>query len=707
MKNFLLAIFAVFFFNLALNAQSDGFFRGGSSNETTRDPLAEDYGINNYGIGETVPLGNGLLILIGAGAGYVVARRKHMSKKYISLLVACFILFTFTNCKKKVPTVTNVDAPSVYITLNMDNGSRVIVDPTNGGANDYASVTFELNDTIYVGNNGLYCGKLVYDGEKFAGTITPTSADNTDYLHFYFMGNKTPKNKTIEIIDKKEVIQLSNMKPVVNNTEQISVLITDQTSKYPVISYARSNIMYTSKISRYSARLQNKCAIVKFNITNDNIPASNAVSITGMKNLVTVNFAANNYAKEGGSAIGEPYAYSMYGEGDITLHPEGEDGAHERWAILLSQAAVTNAGASGPGSFTRVLFSVDAINANDYKPDGIDVTLFTPNPGAFCINKNYDQVFFAPGNLQYTRTSTSVDWSTGSWSFMPNQTDYDPTANTSIDVVKDYNNNYMTSISHFGWGTSGYHDSNDTYNVNYHPWCTTWDTIDRTYKINTYGYGPSLNMTTSYDLTGTSANYDWGMYNAIYNPVTNTTDPAGTWHTPSSKDMVFILGPNISIAPVYDGSSPNARRSATVNGVPNARYAKAFLFGQIHGLIIFPDGYKHPDGLRGPDYINVMNVEAAWNANQYNSDEWNSMQTAGAVFLPAAGCHETYKNGRVAIHSISNYCYYWTSSAAGSDGTRAKNVRVSNTDMVPDSYAHRARGSSVRLVRPASSPSSK
>lgn len=126
-----LAIFAVFFFNLALNAQSDGFFRGGSSDETSRDPLA----------------------------------------------------FTTGN------------VPSVYITLNMDNGSRVIVDPTNGGANDYASVTFELNDTIYVGNNGLYCGKLVYDGEKFAGTITPTSADNTDYLHFYFMGNKTPKIK--------------------------------------------------------------------------------------------------------------------------------------------------------------------------------------------------------------------------------------------------------------------------------------------------------------------------------------------------------------------------------------------------------------------------------------------------------------------------------------------------------------------------------
>ena len=33
-------------------------------------------GISNYGIGETVPMGSGLLILLGAGLGYVALKKK-------------------------------------------------------------------------------------------------------------------------------------------------------------------------------------------------------------------------------------------------------------------------------------------------------------------------------------------------------------------------------------------------------------------------------------------------------------------------------------------------------------------------------------------------------------------------------------------------------------------------------------------------------
>ena len=33
-------------------------------------------GISNYGIGETVPMGSGLVILLGAGLGYVALKKK-------------------------------------------------------------------------------------------------------------------------------------------------------------------------------------------------------------------------------------------------------------------------------------------------------------------------------------------------------------------------------------------------------------------------------------------------------------------------------------------------------------------------------------------------------------------------------------------------------------------------------------------------------
>lgn len=189
-------------------------------------------GISNNGIGqsEKAPLGSGLLLLSLAGAGYA-AMRRNRSRKGTALLLACVMLLGFTQCKKEQPAP---QAESVRITLTVDDGnkdSRVIVDPTGHHDPDFATVTFEEGDVIYVGNNGKYCGFLTYDGTNFTGTINPTSGDNenTDYLHFYFMGNKTPSN----IIESGE--SAAALAP--NSTTSFDVNITDQTAKYPVISY--------------------------------------------------------------------------------------------------------------------------------------------------------------------------------------------------------------------------------------------------------------------------------------------------------------------------------------------------------------------------------------------------------------------------------------------------------------------------------------
>ena len=141
--------------------------------------------------------------------------------------------------------------------------------------------------------------------------------------------------------------------------------------------------------------------------------------------------------------------------------------------------------------------------------------------------------------------------------------------------------------------------------------------------------------------------------------------------------------------------------------MPNARFAKAYLFEQIHGLIIFPDGYVHPEKvpdtdieIPGPEYINVMNDDAAWNANTYTVAQWNAMQVAGAVFLPAAGTRDG-KN----INNLGTSLYYWTSSYynyKNETENRAKfawNLRVDNDEVVSESRAHRWRGCTIRLVK--------
>ena len=313
LKALLLSFMLVACLVLPMSAKkSDGFFRNNDNYENRTDgiDITDDGGISNYGIGETVPLGSGWLILAAFGAGYALVRRKsNKGVKAINALNAIIILsllLNLTSCKKNLETTNTAATNGVFITFDVDGDSKVIVNPTGHINPNYATVTFESGDIIYVGNNGAYSGYLQHNGTNFSGTITPTSEN--DYLHFYFMGNKG------------------------TTSQPTSVSITDQTSKYPVISYAHSTKLYKSGMTSYSARLQNYCAIVKFTTTN--IPQATAITITGMNNTVEINFGANNAAT---STIGEPYSFSKTGKGNITIHAESNT---ERLAILLPQGEV-------------------------------------------------------------------------------------------------------------------------------------------------------------------------------------------------------------------------------------------------------------------------------------------------------------------------------------------------------------------------------
>lgn len=61
---------------MTMNAQ-DGFFRGGDE-QITRDetPIDVTGGINNQQFGQETPVGSGLLIMVAAGAGYALLKKK-------------------------------------------------------------------------------------------------------------------------------------------------------------------------------------------------------------------------------------------------------------------------------------------------------------------------------------------------------------------------------------------------------------------------------------------------------------------------------------------------------------------------------------------------------------------------------------------------------------------------------------------------------
>ena len=104
--------------------------------------------------------------------------------------------------------------------------------------------------------------------------------------------------------------------------------------------------------------------------------------------------------------------------------------------------------------------------------------------GRYTINARGGKVYFSKGNLQY-RASTKT------WRFAEHQWDF--VGSTEVERGQPGGNvtgssNHLISQSYdgwidlFGWGTSGYHDTNDSYNRHYQPWSTSTSTVNKNYN---------------------------------------------------------------------------------------------------------------------------------------------------------------------------------------------------------------------------------
>lgn len=543
-------------------------------------------------------------------------------KRFGTNVTALLVLVALTQCKKEEqPTPANgSEAVTITLDLKSNGGTRVDVNTTTG------EVTYQNGDVIYVASGGHYIGALTYNGTNFTGGITDPTVGEP--LHFYFLGNVAPAETL-----------------AAGTTTTCSVVITDQTEHLPVIEYAPSNENYDSGETTYTAMLLNKCALVKFNVTT---ASEAATCITGMKNKVTVDFAENTLT------------LSQEGNGIITLPA----GSGEKWAILLPQEAV-EAGEDGTaysedGAFTGTRGAVPAITENGYQTAGIEVNVTTEGGtpsghpegainGLFTINAEGDQVYFSQGNLQYQA-------STSTWRFAGNQWEYVGADNSNIS------SEYDGWIDLFGWGTSGYHNVYDNFNVNYQPYSTSLAIVHT--ECNYYGYGPSTNM---YDpnLTGMSAEYDWGVHNSI----NNGGNQSGLWRTLSKEEWQYVLF---------------TRSASTVGNTSNARFAKATVNG-VSGVILFPDVFSVPIYLPTPLQIN--NSSASWGVNSYSAEGWAAMESLGCVFLPATG----YREGTVYYGNS----FYWSSSYSNNESARC--VYISGNSLITTYY--RYSGGAVRLVR--------
>lgn len=249
-------------------------------------------------------------------------------------MVMAALSMLFTQCRKteSASPLAPAGDGQVSITLDVDGGnSKADVNIQSG------VVTFKSGDVIYVASNGAYVGYLTYSDEtsRFEGTLTNPTEEKP--LYFYFLGNKGPATANLA-----------------TSTTELTADISDQSDGLPVISGAASNRNYTSDVTGYSARLLNKCALVKFDVQN--YDGEGMMSITGMNNKVRVNLGSNSFS------------YDETNNGKITLnHKSGS----EYWAILLPQDAVPAGTASSSDGWSGVFGEVPEIEGNAFLTNAI------------------------------------------------------------------------------------------------------------------------------------------------------------------------------------------------------------------------------------------------------------------------------------------------------------------------------------------------
>lgn len=423
------------------------------------------------------------------------------------------------------------------------------------------------------------------------------------------------------------------------STTSCSVSISDQTTTKPVISTAPSNEDFGTT-NTFTATLRNKCALVKFNVTTSSTAAT---CITGFNNKVTVSFSNNTLTP------------SKEGTGIIQL----PTGSGEKWAILLPQQAMS-AGAAGSaysadGDYTGTHGAVPVINNNGYLTTGIAVTVTTEvNPagevpvgaicGKFTINNNGGQVYFSQGNLQYQA-------STNTWKFADNQYDYVGVYNSNISST------YSGWIDLFGWGTSGWNNGN----VYYQPYDTERLSVWNANEFG-YGYGPTDGTNYMYHLMGDYANADWGVYNAI----SNGGNTPNRWRTLNYNDCYYI----------FDGRT-------TPSGI---RYAKANV-NYVNGIILLPDDWSA--SVYSLNYTN--RADAPFSTNKITLSDWETMESNGAVFLPAAG-----RRISSSVSDTESFGFYWMALSTSISYGGCVDIHATHLDY--NSGCDRYCGSSVRLV---------
>ena len=251
--------------------------------------------------------------------------------------------------------------------------------------------------------------------------------------------------------------------------------------------------------------------------------------------------------------------------------------------------------------------------------------------GEFSVSAT-KKVLFSQGNLVATVDATGAPTA---WKFAANQYDCIGEGGANKTIGKT-----AGDVDLFGWSTA---------------------------KSN---YGISTSTEDS-DYSGDFV--DWG----------KAIGDGNTWHTLSKDEWGYLLGMELD----HDFYVPNTEHPraeklglATVNSVP--------------GLVLLPDIWELPSGCSftatSLDESCCVTDDKNFALNSYATTEWSQMESAGAVFLPAAG-----ERSVSYVLSVGDVGCYWNASFSEENSADFLNVNNYN---IPLEISDRYYGYSVRLV---------
>lgn len=177
--------------------------------------------------------------------------------------------------------------------------------------------------------------------------------------------------------------------------------------------------------------------------------------------------------------------------------------------------------------------------------------------------------------------------------------------------------------------------------------------------IDLFGWGTALTPTNYSDNSQEYNFVDWGLFCGL------PTGDGKQWRTLSLSEWTYLLS-----------QRPKARRL----------YALAYVCGQ-YGLILLPDNWQRPKG------IPMRTGPKEEGTNIYNATRWQTLEAAGAVFLPAS-----VRRIGTLVQGSASACRYWISSPNPDTPTEALYLLV-NPYLPQIKSAPKSHGLSVRLVQ--------